>query len=336
VPELRWAGKYDDKGVRVAPLRVELPFQTVETVNESAQDRQRSLDVFRSGGEGGDWRNRLIWGDKKYVLPSLLDEFAGAVNLIYIDPPFYTGDDFTLTVKLDDGAEFEKQPSAIEQKAYRDTWGVSAADRRRGITSLDRYLRWFGDAAVLLYELLAANGSIFVHLDWHVAAYAKVLLDDIFGWDNFRNEIVWCYTGPGSPKMQQFNRKHDNILWYSKGAKSAFYADAVRVAHDAKTEANFKAGLRGSGFVADTYDLDEGGCARSSVPRAFLPRAIRPQPRLRRAAPPSPRAPACTCRCEELPTRRTAAARSWCDEAAASPKNSPRCFSKSAVRVTRS
>jgi hypothetical protein len=147
---------------------------------------------------------------------ALLDEFGGSVNLIYIDPPFYTGDDFSMKVKLE-GAEFEKQPSAIEQKAYRDTWGVSPADRKKGITSLDRYLRWFADAAVHLYELLSPNGSIFVHLDWHVAAYAKVLLDEIFGASNFRNEVVWCYTGPGSPGMQQFNRKHDNILWYTKG-----------------------------------------------------------------------------------------------------------------------
>jgi adenine-specific DNA-methyltransferase len=161
-------------------------------------------------------------------------------------------------VKLN-GTEFEKQPSAIEQKAYRDTWGVSAADRKIGITSLDRYLRWFADAAVLLYDLLASTGSIFVHLDWHVAAYVKVMLDEIFGATNFRNEVIWCYTGPGSPGMQQFNRKHDNILWFSKSDKWSFYPDAIRVPHNPKTEANFKAGLSGSGFVADTYDLAEGG-----------------------------------------------------------------------------
>ena len=93
--------------------------------------------MFRSGTDG-DWRNRLVWGDKKYVLPALLEEFGGSVNLIYIDPPFYTGDDFSMQVELEVD-EFEKQPSAIEQKAYRDTWGVSAADRRKGMTSLDRY-----------------------------------------------------------------------------------------------------------------------------------------------------------------------------------------------------
>lgn len=85
--ELIWEGKYDENGQRVAPLRVALPFQTVETVNESAQQRQLMLDLF-SAGRDPEWRNRLIWGDKKYVLPSLLPEFAGRVDLIYIDPPF--------------------------------------------------------------------------------------------------------------------------------------------------------------------------------------------------------------------------------------------------------
>ena len=94
--QLIWDGKYDDAGRRVAPLRVALPFQTVETVNKSAQDRQRSLQYGPGFGEE-EWRNRLIWGDKKYVLPSLFAEFAGKVNLIYIDPPFDTGADFSFT-----------------------------------------------------------------------------------------------------------------------------------------------------------------------------------------------------------------------------------------------
>jgi hypothetical protein len=94
--ELVWEGKYDTAGRRVAPLRVALPFQTVETVNESAQERQRGFS-FGPGFREEEWRNRLIWGDKKYVLPSLLAEFAGKVSLIYIDPPFDTGADFSFT-----------------------------------------------------------------------------------------------------------------------------------------------------------------------------------------------------------------------------------------------
>jgi adenine specific DNA methylase Mod len=157
-----WDGKYDENGRKVGPLRVALPFQTVETVNESAQERQRSLDLFDTGGSS-DWRNRLIWGDKKYVLPALLDEFAGAVDLVYIDPPFATGADFSLPVRVE-GVGFTKQPSVIEQKAYRDTWGVSAEDRKRGVDSFDRYLKWFYDAAYILRELLSPRGSLYVHI----------------------------------------------------------------------------------------------------------------------------------------------------------------------------
>src|SRR5437867_2353422 len=133
--ELIWEGKYDEDGRKTAPPRVALPFQTVETVNESAQQRQRALDFFSEGRET-EWRNRLIWGDKKYVLPSLLPEFAGKVDLIYIDPPFDTGADFSYTTAIPDSDEYlEKEPSVLEQKAYRDTWGVSSEDRQRGVTS---------------------------------------------------------------------------------------------------------------------------------------------------------------------------------------------------------
>ncbi len=97
--ELIWDGKYDAAGKRVAPLKIALPFQTVETVNESAADRDRNLSLFAEGRDT-EWRNRLIWGDKKYVLPSLLTEFAGKVNLIYIDPPFDTGADFSFTTTI--------------------------------------------------------------------------------------------------------------------------------------------------------------------------------------------------------------------------------------------
>src|SRR5215207_5267476 len=129
--ELVWEGKYDAQGRRVAPIRFALPFQTVETVNETAQDRQRSL-LFAPGFREEAWRNRLIWGDKKYVLPSLLPEFAGKVNLIYIDPPFDTGANFSFTATVpddsnseedDDSFTFTKEPSIIEHKAYRDIWG---------------------------------------------------------------------------------------------------------------------------------------------------------------------------------------------------------------------
>src|SRR5436190_12041206 len=120
--ELIWNGKYTD-GKKVGPVRIALPFQTIETVNESAQTRQRNLELFSAGRET-EWRNRLIWGDKKYVLPSLLAEFAGKAKLIYIDPPFDTGADFSYTATIpdypdaddDEGVAFTKEPSILEQK----------------------------------------------------------------------------------------------------------------------------------------------------------------------------------------------------------------------------
>ncbi|MCL4490067.1 MAG: site-specific DNA-methyltransferase [Chloroflexi bacterium] len=211
--ELIWDGKYDKDGKRVAPLRVALPFQTVETVNETAKDRQRALDLFGSGRDP-EWRDRLIWGDKKYVLPSLLDEFAGKVNLIYIDPPFNVGADFSFTATIPDNPDtdedetttFTKEPSVIEMKAYRDTWG-------RG---LDSYLQWFYETIVLLRELLAENGSIYVHLDYNIGHYAKVVLDEAFGRENFKNEIAWKRTSAHANVSARYGNVHDVILYYSK------------------------------------------------------------------------------------------------------------------------
>jgi len=226
--ELIWDGKYKD-GKKQGPVRIALPFQTVETVNESAQERQRSLEMF-SSGQDTEWRNRLIWGDKKYVLPSLLPEFAGKVNLIYIDPPFDTGADFSYEATIsEDPSEgvpeytaFTKEPSIIEQKAYRDTWG-------RG---LDSYLEWFSETIVLLRDLLKDDGCIFVHLDWHVGHYAKVLLDEVFGIEMFRNEIIWHYPGREMHISNKFNAKHDVILFYAKSARTKIDMSSVTIPYD--------------------------------------------------------------------------------------------------------
>ena len=214
--ELTWAGKYLPDGRRATPLRLALPFQTVETVNESAQLRQDQYSLF-SQGKATEWRNRLIWGDKKYVLPALLPELAGKVSLIYIDPPFDTGANFSFTANIpaapdsadgeetSNGTSFTKQPSVIEQVAYRDTWGKG----------LDSYLQWFYETAVILRDLLTEDGSIYVHLDWHVAHYAKVVLDEVFGYQNFRNEIIWKRSSARSDS-KTYNHIHDVIFFYTK------------------------------------------------------------------------------------------------------------------------
>lgn len=234
--ELIWDGKYEKDGKRVAPLRVALPFQTVETVNETAQARQRAMDLF-SAGHDAEWRNRLIWGDKRYVLPSLIEEFSGKVNLIYIDPPFNVGADFSFTATIPDNPEtdddetttFLKEPSMIEVKAYRDTWGVTLDEKERGVTSLDHYSKWFYETVVLLRELLAENGSIYVHLDWHVGHYAKAVLDEVFGFENFANEIIWQKIRTTKGQTVGFGNIHDVIFAYHKSNNCTFNSQYVPI-----------------------------------------------------------------------------------------------------------
>jgi adenine-specific DNA-methyltransferase len=221
--ELIWEGKYDADGRRVAPLRVELPFQTVEMVNESAQDRQKALSLFESPGAylAKEWRNQLIWGDTKYVLPSLLTDFAAKVNLIYIDPPFRTEQDFSFTAEIphypedvgNGAVEFTKEPSIIEQKAYRDTWG-------KGFES---YLAWMYKTLLFLHELLREDGSIYVHLDVHTGPYVKLLMDEVFGIENFRNEVAWYYYNKlHDSRKKLLPKAFDQILYYVKSKDSDF------------------------------------------------------------------------------------------------------------------
>jgi adenine-specific DNA-methyltransferase len=214
MPELVWEGKYDDDGRRVAPPRVSLPFQTVETVNESAQERQRSLDFFAEE-RATDWRNRLVWGDNKYVLPALLEEFAGQVDLIYIDPPFATGQDFSFRALIGD-EEFIKQPSLIEQKAYRDMWGKG----------LDSYIGMLYDRLACMAELLSQRGSIYVHLGTNVSHPIKLVMDELLGDGNFRNEIVWKRATTVKGNFGQGSRlwgpATESILFYTKSDDYTF------------------------------------------------------------------------------------------------------------------
>ena len=222
--ELLWHDKYKkmELGHKTPIDYPNLPFQVVETVNKPRAKGGLNKSLFPEDewpeDYPVDWRNRLIWGDNKLVMSSLLKQgLAGKINLIYIDPPFYTGADFSYKTQIDD-TEVEKEPSIIEQRAYKDTWSG-------GIAS---YLKYMYERLVLMKELLAENGSIYVHLDWHVSHYVKVMMDEIFGYDNFRNEIVWCYTGP-SRQIKDFPDKHDIILKFSKSSEYVSNLDKVRI-----------------------------------------------------------------------------------------------------------
>lgn len=218
MPELIWDGKYDASGRRVAPPRLSLPFQTVETVNESAQERQRSLD-FLATDQPNDWRNRLIWGDKKYVLPALLDEFAGQVDLVYVDPPFATGADFSLRIDVAT-SRFTKEPTLIEQKAYRDTWGAG----------LDSYLEWVASMATFLHGLLSDRGSLYLHLDPGMSHPVKLVLDEVFGSGCFRNHITWRRTNVHSDS-KRWSDVSDHILYYVKIPTAAYVWNPVYAEH---------------------------------------------------------------------------------------------------------
>jgi adenine specific DNA methylase Mod len=144
---LYWQGK------RTEVERISLPFQTIETINESRATREKEKDSLLRGlkkKEDPVWHNRLIWGDNKYVMSSLIDEFAGTIDLIYNDPPFATGADFSVKIEVGD-VEWTKEPSAIEEKAYRDTWGKG----------LDSYLQMMYDRLLLMRDLLSEKGSIY-------------------------------------------------------------------------------------------------------------------------------------------------------------------------------
>jgi len=220
--ELVWPGKYNEDGTLKEVPRVSLPFQVIERVNESRATReakksgvqQTLFDVWE--GKEGDtfeegWRNKLIWGDNLLVMGSLLEKFAGKIDLIYIDPPFATGADFRVTSEIgesEEALEVVKEHSAVEEKAYRDTWGSGTAS----------YLSMIGDRLRIMRDLLAPNGSIYVHLDWRMSAHVRLLMDEVFGADSFQREIIWRMGWVSGYKTMAKNwiRNHDNILFYVK------------------------------------------------------------------------------------------------------------------------
>jgi DNA modification methylase len=220
--ELVWPGKYNADGTLKEVPRVSLPFQVIETVNESRATREARkdgapgtlFDVYE-GTEGDTfedgWKNKLIWGDNLLVASSLREKFAGKIDLIYIDPPFATGADFSFITEIGEkGLRLDKEQSVLEEKAYRDTWG-------RGLVS---YLDMMSERLTVFRELLSPRGHLVVHLAPSISPYLRLLLDSVFGAQNFRNEIV--VHRPITKNLQrQFEvitalpQGHDVLLWYS-------------------------------------------------------------------------------------------------------------------------
>lgn len=212
--ELVWEGKYDEYGNRreVDVAGLAMPLQRIETIDEprSRAEASGELTLFEKRLEGhkrDDFRNRLIWGDNKLVMASLLAEFRGQIDLIYIDPPFDVGADFTMDVPIGDGKETtEKEQSTLEMVAYRDMWGKGT----------DSYLHMMFERFSLMNDLLSDAGAIYVHCDWRVNYLLRGVLDEIFGKENFLNEIVWAYFAFKRKTARKFPQKHDSIISYRK------------------------------------------------------------------------------------------------------------------------
>jgi len=212
-PMLNWVGKKPLDYVKGFPAQlVELfdPLNTGRIVEAPTYDELKD-----------NWQNLLFHGDNKEVLATLLElDFRGKIDLIYFDPPFKSVADYVRKVELRGlktlGKIEEDSASVLQQTMYFDIWNN------------DTYLQFMYERLMLLKELLADTGSIYVHLDWRVAHYIKLLIDEIFGEDNFRNEIIWCYIEP-SQMNRYFVRKHDNILFYTKTDNYTFNTELMRV-----------------------------------------------------------------------------------------------------------
>jgi len=205
--ELVWNGKTREVCTAV------LPFQTLEHIDEPRTEKSADLELGldTSGRQIKGWANKLIWGDNKLILSSLKSgalrkqiEDAGGLKLIYIDPPFDVGADFSMDIEIG-GETFHKEPNLLEQIAYRDTWGRGA----------DSYIAMIYERLILMRDLLASDGSIYVHCDWRVNSYLRLALEEVFGKDNFRNQVIWKRTGARSGTVG-FNIIDDSILFFSR------------------------------------------------------------------------------------------------------------------------
>ncbi|WP_298217808.1 site-specific DNA-methyltransferase [Halothiobacillus sp.] len=217
--ELVWNGKTNEV------CNIVLPFQTIEQVDEPRAERTEDKpimgDLFDFDSRGRQlkgWTNKLIWGDNKLILSSLKNgplreeiEKQGGLKLIYIDPPFDVGADFSMDIEIG-GDTFTKKPNILEEIAYRDTWGKGA----------DSFISMIYERLVLMRDLLAEDGSIYVHCDWRVTQHLRQILDDIFGQGRYQNEIIWVRTSSHNMKTRGYVRSNDTIHYCTKTSEFIF------------------------------------------------------------------------------------------------------------------
>ena len=214
--ELVWNGKSREVCTAI------LPFQTLEHIDEPRKEKRDDeelgqaalgFEIDTGGRQVKGWTNKLIWGDNKLILASLKSgalrrqiEDAGGLKLIYIDPPFDVGADFSMDIEIG-GETFHKEPNLLEQIAYRDTWGRGA----------DSFIAMIYERLILMRDLMHSDGSIYVHCDSRLSSHLRFVINEIFGEDKFRNEIIWQRTSAGKPVFNNLPKNADYILWSTKG-----------------------------------------------------------------------------------------------------------------------
>lgn len=202
-----------------------------------------------------DWKNRLIYGDNLLVMQALLagdpasglPSMRGKIDLIYIDPPYDSKADYRTKIELP-GANIDSKPTVLEQFAYADTW--SANIDGEDVKGTAAYLKYMYPRLAVMRELLSERGNICVHLDYHVGAYMRVILDDIFGKENLKNEIIWGYSGGGVSK-NKFAQKHDTLYCYAKSNDSIFNAQYAPYSEKSQALINARGGTSIDGKERD-------------------------------------------------------------------------------------
>lgn len=222
--ELVWNGKTSEV------CNIALPFQVIEQVDEPRAEKDTSLqlsmfDLDARGRQLKGWTNKLIWGDNKLVLSSLKNgplreeiEKQGGLKLIYIDPPFDVGADFSMDIEIG-GDTFTKKPNILEEIAYRDTWGRGA----------DSFIAMIYERLVLMRDLLAEDGSIYVHCDWRVNAWMRMVLAEVFGTDNLISEVIWKHQIMGGAHGRSLPKAHETLLWFKKSDAFKICIDSPQI-----------------------------------------------------------------------------------------------------------
>lgn len=262
--ELIWNGKTNNVTHTV------LPFQTIEVIDEPRTEEsdttEMGLTLDSRGRQLSGWSNKLIWGDNKLILSSLKNgplrqqiEDAGGLKLIYIDPPFDVGADFSMDIEIG-GETFHKEANILEQIAYRDTWGKGA----------DSFLAMIYERLILMRDLLAEDGSIYVHCDWRVTGAIRIALDEVFGMENYQNEIIWERTNSHNMKTLTYGRSQDTIH-YSTRSRTGYIFNTQYTEYGKAQMSRYKKDSNGRLYTGRDLTFSNANSSRQFEWRGTMP-----------------------------------------------------------------